>query len=186
MSKPLIVWGAAWLVLSAARRALGADERGPRTRIMTLVLTWFVMALSLSAQPAPAPALEQEARQIDSMLIAPCCWLQPVSVHQSAAAEEVKESVRRMLRSGMTCQQVLDAFVDQYGERILAEPRNRGFGRSLYLMPWVLGGGTALGVGFFLRRVTRRQHPAEKAVVPDGTLDPRLVDRLDDELRDLD
>src|SRR5450756_1639800 len=56
--------------------------------------------------PLPA-ALEQEARQIEHMIIAPCCWMQPVSDHQSQASDEVKQQIRQWLGSGMTRQQVL-------------------------------------------------------------------------------
>src|SRR5665811_2481238 len=89
--------------------------------------------------PLPA-ALEQEARQIEHMVIAPCCWMQPVSDHQSQASDEVKQQIRQWLGSGMTRQQVLDAFVARYGARILAEPPKQGFSRFLYLTPWVVFG----------------------------------------------
>ncbi len=40
------------------------------------------------------PSLEQEARAIERMVIAPCCWMQPVSDHQSPASDEVKQQIR--------------------------------------------------------------------------------------------
>jgi cytochrome c-type biogenesis protein CcmH len=136
-----------------------------------------------SADPA---ALEREARQLETMLIAPCCWMQPVSQHQSQASDEVKQQIRVLLATGKSRQEVLDAFVVQYGPRILAEPPAQGIGRLLYVglpLAFVLS-GAALVV--FLRRVTRHRPAAHKA--PDTVLasDDAYARRLDDELRDMD
>ena len=177
------------------------------------VLAWFIVALSLAAPasgratgqldaaatPAPA-ALDREARQIETMLIAPCCWTEQVSQHHSEAAEQVKREIRTMLASGLTRQQVLDGFVRRYGVRILAEPPDQGFGRVLYHAPWIVGLGSALGLFFFIRRVTRRpaaERPAGGPRQPDGAAPVTTAEgetaaeesynqRLDDELRDLD
>ena len=148
---------------------------------------------------AKAAALEHEARQIETMLIAPCCWREQVSVHQSEAAEQVKQEVRAMLAAGLTRQQVLDRFVSGYGVRILAEPPDAGFGRVLHHAPWVVGLGSVVGLAFFVRHVTRRrtgneqpdnEHPhslAERTGPGDmAPAEDDLQQRLDDELRDLD
>jgi hypothetical protein len=46
------------------------------------------IVVALSIAPALANVdLEREARAIETMLIAPCCFSQQVSVHQSAAAD---------------------------------------------------------------------------------------------------
>ena len=153
-----------------------------------------------NAAAAVQPAtLEREARQIETMLIAPCCWREQVSVHQSEAAEQVKQEVRAMLAEGLARQQVLDRFVGAYGVRILAEPPDAGFGRVLHHAPWVVGLGSVVGLAFFVRHVTRRrtgneqpddEHPRSPAErTGPGDMAPAeddLQQRLDDELRDLD
>jgi cytochrome c-type biogenesis protein CcmH len=148
-------------------------------------LGWTTVALLLAAPSSPdAGALEREARQIETMLIAPCCWMQQVSEHQSEAAEEVKRQIRVLLAAGNTRQQVLDAFVAQYGARILVEPPDRGFGRLLHVgLPavFVLGGAAFL---IFIRRMGRRR-PGAEPVAPQAA-DATYADRLDEELRKLD
>ncbi len=167
----------------------------------------FVMAMTAPAvglpahnsdptaqNPTSAAALEREARQIETMLIAPCCWREQVSVHQSEAAEQVKGEIREMLAAGMVRKQVLDAFVARYSVRILAEPPDRGFARLLYHAPWIVGLGSAVGVTLMIVRFTRRRRtraqPSSDEIDsdlpgPDGTLD-EANDRLDEELRNLD
>jgi len=148
----------------------------------------MILAIALFASLATASlpddtALEMEARRIDALLIAPCCWTQPVSVHYSAASEEVKAEVRRMLREGKSRQQILDAFVAQYGTRILAEPPARG----LHWLPWVflaLGGTLMVTVIRRLRTNRDTVAAAEPAATP--AAHDKYSERLDEELRDLD
>jgi cytochrome c-type biogenesis protein CcmH len=147
---------------------------------------WIVAALLLAAPPSPAPdALEREARQIETMLVAPCCWMQQVSEHQSEAADEVRRQIRVLLAAGQTRQQVLDAFVAQYGTRILVEPPDQGFGRLLHVgLPAVLVlGGAALLM--LIRRMGRRPLDREPAA-PQAAADATYAERLDEELRKLD
>lgn len=147
------------------------------------------MTLTLIAALAFGPVLsgadvEREARAIEAMIIAPCCFSQQVSVHQSPAADEVRKDVRARLAAGETRQQILDAYVAQYGKRILAEPPAKGFDLALYVLPPLLLILSAALVVMVLRRFSRR--PALVAdsplPAPSGTYDARL----DDELRDLD
>jgi len=170
-------------------------------------IAWSVVALLMAGvvsafAQAPAPttavlpvALEKEARQLERMLIAPCCWLAPVSEHASPASEEVKQQIREWLGRGMTREQVLDAFVERYGARILAEPPNKGAGRYLYVAPWLVFGLSALGLVVLVKRLTAsRAAAAPAAKTPPAPAEPAAADpdrrayeeRLDDELRDLD
>jgi len=153
------------------------------------ILTSFFIALLLAAAPPDPQALEQEARQIETMLIAPCCWNQQVSLHQSPAADEIKANIRRLLAQNVTRQQILDAYVAQYGDRILAEPPARGFSAVLYVLPWVFLAGS---IGLVVTVVRRLRAPVSRAPAPAAA--PRApsleseaeADRLDEELRNLD
>lgn len=154
---------------------------------MTILLA-VILALSL-APAQRGPELEIEARTIDAMLIAPCCFRQQVSIHQSPAADEVRLDVRARLAAGQTRQQILDAYVARYGKRILTEPPAVGFDLSLYVMPVVallLSAGLVTAV---LRRFTRHGLSPAPDVLDAAALTPpesREQVRLDDELRDLD
>jgi cytochrome c-type biogenesis protein CcmH/NrfF len=155
---------------------------------------------SAPAAPVALPAaLEQEAKAIERMVIAPCCWMQPVSDHQSSASDEVKQQIRAWLAARMTRQQILDAFVERYGARILAEPPNRGFSRFLYVTPVAVFGLSAVGLVVLVKHMVGRRRPATpdagepnapsrldaaQRAVADS--DAALEERLDDELRELD
>jgi cytochrome c-type biogenesis protein CcmH len=151
-----------------------------------MIATPLVLALSLVFAVGPEPqALEDQARQLEAKLIAPCCWLQQVSVHSSPVVTEIKQHIRAMLGEGKTSQQVLDFYVAQYGDRVLAEPPARGFSASLYVLPWIL---LVASIGVVVVIIRRLRSPAPVAV-PEAAapgLNEREADRIDEELRNLD
>jgi cytochrome c-type biogenesis protein CcmH len=149
-------------------------------------LTHLMIALSTAAAVALGPAQEREARQIEAMLIAPCCWSQQVSVHQSPAADEIRQNIRRMLAEGKTRQQILDAYVKEYGDRILAEPPARGFSRLFHVAPWIF---LVASVGLVLIVIRRLRVPAAAPAAAEPAAAPPDVaesERIDEELRNLD
>lgn len=156
---------------------------------MLAAILAFVVAVQLPAPPPQlSPELEQEAKRLETKLIAYCCWSQQVSVHDSPAATQMRTDIRQRLAQGQNEATILAAYVAEHGERILAEPPAKGFTRLLYLVPPLLG---VLGIGLLVivvRRFAQRGGTAAPAAVatagptPGGALDRRL----DEELRDLD
>lgn len=159
---------------------------------MTAAL-FALLAFSLSAAPDPA-SLEREAKQLERLIIAPCCWTQPVSDHYSAEADEIRTGIRRLLGEGKTRDQVLAVYVARYGERVLAEPPARGFKASLHVLPWVTLAMGGLVVAWLVARarLTRPEaaeappEPAPRASAATPEADRAYVEALDRELRDLD
>ena len=149
-------------------------------------LMQMTLGLWLAVAAADPQALEREAKLLEAKLIAPCCWSQQVSLHQSPAADDIKQTVRKLLAEGKTSQQILDIYVAQYGDRILAEPPARGFSRLIYVAPWVFlvaSVGLVVVVIRRLRAVSPAPARAERATSA-PTEDE--ADRIDEELRNLD
>jgi cytochrome c-type biogenesis protein CcmH len=148
-------------------------------------ITQVAVALWLAVAAVAPQSLEREAKQIEALLIAPCCWSQQVSVHQSPAADEIRQNIRRMLADGKTRQQILDAYVAEYGDRILAEPPARGFSRLFHVGPWLL---LLASVGLVVVVIRRLRVPAA-ATAGAGQAGPvpneAESERIDEELRNL-
>jgi cytochrome c-type biogenesis protein CcmH len=149
--------------------------------MVTVIFLALATGPALAAQPA---AVEEEARRIETMLIAPCCFSQQVSEHQSEASLQVRQDIRARLGAGQTREQILDAYVNQYGKRILAEPEMKGFGALAIAIPAVLLALTGLGLAVVVRRFARERPAGPRPALE--TVPPALVERLDTELRDLD
>ena len=131
--------------------------------------------------------LDKDARELEAMLIAPCCFSQQVSVHHSAAADEVRQDIRKRLAAGETREHILDAYEAQYGKRVLAEPPAEGIARMLYVLPPLVFVLTAALVVVIVRRFATSRSP--EARVSYSTALPaeeRYREELDEELRDLD
>ena len=156
--------------------------------ILLLAIAVLGLSVGQTSQP-PHVDIERDARAIDAMLIAPCCFSQQVSLHQSAAADEVRRDVRARLAAGETRQQILDAYVARYGKGILAEPPAAGFDLTLYIMPFLMLFASAGLLAMVLRHFADHR-PLPMSGPGDGAaLTPTSPDedaRLNDELRDLD
>jgi cytochrome c-type biogenesis protein CcmH len=149
-------------------------------------LMQMTLGLWLAVAAADPQALEREAKQLEAKLMAPCCWAQQVSLHQSPAADDIKQTIRKLLAEGKTSQQILDIYVAQYGDRILAEPPARGFSRLIYVAPWVFlvaSVGLVIVVIRRLRAVSPAPARTERAAAPPSDDE---ADRIDEELRNLD
>ncbi|MCX6552994.1 MAG: cytochrome c-type biogenesis protein CcmH [Acidobacteria bacterium] len=149
-------------------------------------ITQLTIALWLAIAAPDPQSLEREARQIETMLIAPCCWSQQVSVHSSPASDEIKTNIRKLLAAGRSRQQILDAYVSEYGDRILAEPPARGFSALLYIAPWIFLAGSVGLVVVVIRRLRAPGVEPAAAGTAAAPVNEAEADRIDEELRNLD
>lgn len=125
--------------------------------------------------PTLPPQQEALAEKIFDELISPCCWTTTVAVHGTGAAPRIEAEVRRMIAGGMTHQQILDRYVKQYGERILAKPRKSGFNLTVYWVPYL---GILIGAGAIVTTFRRRKlAAAAAAAAPRGTMTPAPTSR---------
>jgi cytochrome c-type biogenesis protein CcmH/NrfF len=96
---------------------------------------------------------KQRARALSSMIITPCCFTQPASVHGNNVAEAVKSSLRWLVAKNHTDKQITDAFVKAYGPHVLSIPP----GYHLTLLP--IGGAVLILLLVFvlIRRWSNRE-----------------------------
>ena len=122
----------------------------------------------------------KSAKNLEQMLVAPCCFRQPVVTHLSGAATAAKINIRRLLDEGKSEEEIIDEYVAEYGERILAAPRTEGFGITAYLLPIV---ALLLATTVIVMRGMKKKPVLIefKSSVKSGS---DYDDRLDDELRD--
>lgn len=149
------------------------------------MLLSLLLAATVSA-PALSPELERQARELEATFVAPCCWSQQVSVHQSPAADEVRRDIRRRLARGETREQIIDDYVVQFGERILVVPPARGYKLALYLLPPVLLVASGAGIVVLVRRMTAHRAAAAAQATAPQVPEAGYDSRLDEELRELD
>lgn len=149
--------------------------RGRRARhVVALALLVLTTAPAAAQQPA-TPVSETEAYEIASQLRCVVCQNLSVADSPSEMAAQMRELVRERLRAGEDREQVMQYFVDRYGEWILLAPRRSGFNLLVWVLP-VVAVVAGLGiVALVLRRWTRhRPSPADAG----PALDPAMRDRI--------
>jgi cytochrome c-type biogenesis protein CcmH len=137
-----------------------------------------VAVLSAAVEAAtPKPVDEETVRAVAAQLRCVVCQNLSVADSPSELANQMLGIIRERLAAGETPEQVVQYFVDKYGEWILLSPRGRGFNLLVWGAPVaaVLAGLAAVAV--LLRRWTRpRPRPAAAAI------DPALRERVRREL----
>jgi cytochrome c-type biogenesis protein CcmH len=143
--------------------------------LVGLALVYFVS----QALGAAAPDLEAQVREITLQLRCPVCQGLSVADSPSELANEMRSLVREQLQQGKTPAEVLDYFVQRYGEWILLAPPKHGFNLVIWLLPFVLLPIGAVVIYLGARRWVR--HPGAGESSP-PRLDSPYAERLQREL----
>jgi cytochrome c-type biogenesis protein CcmH len=143
-------------------------------------------ATSAKAELADAdPPTDDEVNAIAKKLYCPVCPNTPLDVCETKACQDWRAQIRDQLASGWTEDQIIEYFVEQYGERVLAEPRMSGFTAIVWLSPLV---AVVLGL-LILRRLLNRWKVPHCVDLEEG--DPSaevpsaVLARIEAELEDL-
>jgi cytochrome c-type biogenesis protein CcmH len=143
---------------------------------MLLALALVAPAAGLAAEPrASLPDIEDEVMCLE-------CGT-ALNVSNSAVADQEREFIAGLIADGLTKEQIKDALVEEYGPRVLAEPRDDGFQLTAWVVP-VLAALAALALVVLIARTWRGRGAA---AAPDGAADDAGLDeddarRLDAEL----
>src|SRR3990170_4195057 len=129
---------------------------------------------------------DDEVNRIAKQLYCPVCPNTPLDVCETKACQDWRAQIKDQLGQGWTDQQVIDYFVTQYGERVLAEPKRSGFTAFVWLLPVLaLGIGTIALVQLGRSWMARRIAPAAAAALaaqPAPEIPPEVLARLEKEL----
>jgi len=138
-----------------------------------VVVVLLASAAALAQQPA-TPVGEQAVHDIAAQLRCVVCQNLSVADSPSEMASQMRAVIRERLASGERPDQVVQYFVDKYGEWILLAPRRQGFNLLVWIMPAVaLVVGVAI-VGILVTRWTRRQRSAVAAPPPTAAMRERI------------
>ena len=118
-----------------------------------LTLSLLVILNSVAAVASPATASDNQKARIERLqnaVLAPCCYTEPVSRHQSEIALKMRIEIARWVADGRTDQQILGTYVQLYGSKVLVDPRTA----PAWWTPWIpwLTVVSATIFGFWLLR----------------------------------
>ena len=147
------------------------------------------MAMLLPAAAASA-STQDDVDTVTAKLICDCgCSNLTIKDCTCGKADRVRAEVKARLDSGQTPAQVVSAYVDEYGEQILAAPTTEGFN----LVGWLAPFAALLIAASFLVLALRRWakvpwHEPPLAPLgpgPQRAPDPSFLKRVQDEIDDV-
>lgn len=101
--------------------------------VFLLSLTSFQLAYAQEDIPT-----DDEVNEIAGQLYCPVCENTPLDVCPTQACHQWRELIRLQLAEGKTEAEIKQYFVDNYGDRVLAEPPRTGLNWLVYILPPVL------------------------------------------------
>ncbi|MBI5961778.1 MAG: cytochrome c-type biogenesis protein CcmH [Chloroflexi bacterium] len=175
--------------------------------MILLVLAAAVVIFAQDTRPAAAQGGGQEftlppgvtwdeVNQVAGQMYCDVCEGIPLDECESAACRQWREEIARQLSEGRTENEIIDYFVERYGDEVASIPRRTGDRAIAYLFPAAIVAVLGL-LGFAQVRRLRQQglQPGQVAhrtnerlkarPLPDN-LDPALFERLQRDLEKLD
>jgi cytochrome c-type biogenesis protein CcmH len=140
------------------------------------------------ATAAGTGATPNDVARVSRQLYCPVCPNTPLDVCETQACKDWRELIRTKLNGGESDRQIIDYFVAQYGQRVLAQPPAKGFNLLVWIIPVVFLALATAGLIIILRRWSRSRGPAPGApqtpafAVPEE-LPADYVERVEREIR---
>lgn len=158
-----------------------------------LILATLVFAASLFAvafvdaqEGNPEFPTDDDVNAIAKQLYCPVCPNTPLDVCETQACKDWRYQIRDQLTAGWTDQQIINYFVVQYGERVLAEPQRSGFTSLIWLLPVI---AVLLGIVIvwqILRAWRSRQFPKTDLQPLEHLVSREILEQIEKELQEID
>ena len=124
-------------------------------------------------------AEQDVAMNIKKSLMSPCCWAG--TVYDLDHNPEMEEQIKTFIDQGKSEQEIIDHYVDLYGERILAIPIAKGFNIMVWVAPIIVG---LLAIGILIIYLKSPQTEPESVIFTSS--DIPFNDEIERELKELD
>ena len=105
--------------------------------ILTLILLLSISSLVFSVDVNEDP-LERKVLDIAAKLRCTVCQNQPVAESNSGLARDMRAVIKEKLQQGQNEKEIVQFFVDRYGDYVLLAPPKSGSGLVIWLLPPIL------------------------------------------------
>lgn len=129
---------------------------------------------------ALAAAPRTSVTDVEDEVMCVACGV-PLDIAESPQATQERGYIRQLVAEGKSKQEVKDALVAEYGDRVLALPKDDGFGLAAYLVPIAIV-LIALGAGLFFVPKWRAKKGEGEAAAEGPALTDADARRLEEDL----
>ncbi len=128
---------------------------------MRLLLIVGLLAIwpAVAQQPVVEDPIERQMLDIARDLRCAVCQNQPVAESNADLARDMRDIIREQLKAGKSREEIVQYFVDRYGDYVLMRPPTRGPGLWLWVAPLAVGGVVVLSALVYLKRRRRDALP---------------------------
>lgn len=163
---------------------MSRPARAPASRTAVALVLWLSLSLSLAAPALAAACPRTSLGEVEHEVMCLECGVPLDVATSSLQAQRERDFISREIAACRTKDQIKSALAAQFGDRVLAAPKAKGFGLAAYLVPAAAFVAAAALVTLSALRWTRRRQRAPVAAAADAspTPDPRESDRLDADL----
>tara|TARA_B110000444_G_scaffold256486_1_gene292925 strand:- start:2756 stop:3175 length:420 start_codon:yes stop_codon:yes gene_type:complete len=139
-------------------------------------MTYILPLISLSLLFAS----KELSIDIKNSLMSPCCWAG--TVYDMSHNPEMEDKIDELLKEGKTKTQILDFYVNIYGERILAIPIAKGFNLMAWFGPIIMAIISFLFILTYLRNSNKNSN--KKNI--NNNSDQLFSEQIENELKEFD
>ena len=159
------------------------------------LMTGLMTLLLVGVFGAPAVFAATQMQDLENALMCKCddkCGKVLINC-TCDTSKKTRKSLMAQLDSGLTVDQIIQTYVDKYGETVLSAPSKTGFNLTAWITPFVAlvagGFGVRKVIQSWADRSGRSKDPGEKSSEPAGDESPseplQYSSRLKKELDDL-
>ena len=125
---------------------------------------------------------DDEVNQVAKELYCPVCENIPLDVCPTQACAQWRALIKEKLIDGWSKEQIKQYFVDQYGDRVLAQPPARGLNWLVYILPPLVFVGGIVVVYFNLRKIKKSP---EKIIQETKINDDKYIQEIEEALNQM-
>jgi cytochrome c-type biogenesis protein CcmH len=106
-----------------------------------------------------------------------------VSNCQTDAAQQMRDTIAKKLNQGLTKEEIIEEFIEKYGEQVYAAPTKKGFNLIAWIMPFlslIVGG---IIIYYFIRTRVISSNAKSEYLANKEEIDSESKEKLDEELK---
>jgi cytochrome c-type biogenesis protein CcmH len=150
--------------------------------VLLIVASFTAITVVQAQEEFPS---DNDVNAIAKKLYCPVCPNTPLDVCETKACQDWRAEIKDQLADGWSEEQILNYFVVQYGERVLAEPERSGFTALVWLLPVIAVLLGLVVVSQALRSWRTARLVQTLPAPPETEVSPETLAKIEKELREL-
>jgi len=131
---------------------------------LVVLLLSALLSLPVFAVEVKEDPLERQMLDIAKELRCAVCQNQPISESNAPLAQDMRQVIKEQIKAGKSRDEIVQYFVERYGNYVLMKPPVHGPGTMLWIFPLLIGAILAVSAFFYLKHRRRDNLPAPSAL----------------------